>query len=149
MRKCAIASVLVVALALWHDGYRIDSLASDFTPDNAQYHPRAERPEQCGCLYPQPKKIARPTPAVPPRSGRRACFCHAWTVVDLLTKKGSYIAGTVRSRTTHPAWGWSTKQLARIPSTAFSTSSSASCTPAEPRGSVCPGAFGGCKNAGL
>ena len=34
------------------------------SPDNAQYHPRAERPEQCGCLYPQPKKIARRAPSV-------------------------------------------------------------------------------------
>jgi hypothetical protein len=44
---------------LWHDGYRVDDLASDFAPDHAQYHPRAERHEQCGCLYPQPKGLAR------------------------------------------------------------------------------------------
>jgi cytochrome c2 len=30
---------------LWHDGYRVDGLASDFAPDHAQYHPRAERHE--------------------------------------------------------------------------------------------------------
>ena len=44
---------------LWHDGYCVDGLASDFAPDYAQYHPRAERHEQCGCLYPQLKGLAR------------------------------------------------------------------------------------------
>jgi hypothetical protein len=38
---------------------RVNGLASDFAPHDAQYHPRAERREQCGCLYPQPKGLAR------------------------------------------------------------------------------------------
>ena len=36
-----------------------DGLATDLAPDNAQYHCRAERHGQRGCLYPQPKGLAR------------------------------------------------------------------------------------------
>ena len=50
---------------LWHDGYRVNGLASDFAPHHAQYHPRAERHEQCSCLYPQPKGLARRLPSCP------------------------------------------------------------------------------------
>jgi hypothetical protein len=50
---------------LWHDGYRVDGLATDLASDHAQYRPRAERHEQCGCLYPQPKGLARRARKVP------------------------------------------------------------------------------------